>query len=337
MFFIKIMLKLDKKDKIIIYELDRNARQPLSRIAKKVNLTREAVLYRLNSLKNSGIIRKFLTVIDMAKLGYTHHKVYVKLHNITETQEKELINYLVNSPFISWVSNCDGKYSLIFAPKARSMVELNKIMKEINNKYWQFFMEQDVATIITAYHFYRDYLIGKQGAAERKIVWGGPAEETKLDSINIGILNELAEDSRVSAVAIANKLRISSDAVINRIKNLEKSGIIEHYMIWPDNLKMNQQYFKVLVTLHNTTEEKEKMIVSYCQQNPNIVYIVNSLGPWQLELDIEVKDIAEFRKLIREFLNKFSDIVSDYSALNVYEEYKFRFFDRKIFNYDENK
>lgn len=99
-------------------------------------------------------------------------------------------------------------------------------------------------------------------------------------------------------------------------------------MVWPDNLKMNQQYFKVLVALHNINEEKEKTIVSYCQQNPNIVYIVNALGHWQLELDIGVKDIIEFRKLMRDFLNKFADMVSDYSALNIYEEYKYRFFDK---------
>lgn len=323
-------IKLDAKDRKILYELDKNARQPLSNIAKKVNLTREAVLYRLNKLKKSGLIRKFLTVIDMAKLGYTHHKVYVKLHNITEAEEKKMVNDLTSNPFITWVSSCDGKYSLIFVPKAKSIVELNKIMKEINNKYWQFFMEQDVATIVEAHHFYRDYLIEKQGATERKIVWGGSPEETKLDNINIEILDELAKDSRISAVEIANRLKISPDAVIKRIKNLEKAGIIEHYMVWPDNLKMNQQYFKVLVALHNINEEKEKMIVSYCQQNPNIVYIVNSLGPWQLELDIEVKDIIEFRKLMRDFLNKFADIVSDYSALNIYEEHKYRFFDKAI-------
>ena len=65
-------------------------------------------------------------------------------------------------------------------------------------------------------------------------------------------------------------------------------------------------------------------------QNPNIVYIVNALGNWQLELDIEVKDIQEFRNLMRNFMSNFSDIVSDYTALNIYEEYKYRFFEKKL-------
>lgn len=319
------MYKLDLKDRKILYELDTNARQPLSKIAKKVHLTREAVLYRLNKLKAQGIIRKFLTVINMTKLGYTHHKVFVKLHNITETKEKELINDLVKNPLISWIASCDGAYSLIFAPKAKNIVELNKILTNINNKYWKYFMEKDVATIVEAHHFYRDYLIEKQGTTERKIVWGGQQQTIKIDEINKKILDELAIDSRISAVDIANKLKISADAVIKRIKNLEKAEIIEHYMVWTDNLKLGQQFFKVLITLHNINEEKQKEITSYCQQNPNIIYIVNALGPWQLELDVEVKNITEFRKLIRDFLNRFANIISDYSVLNIYEEYKFRF------------
>jgi len=322
-------MKLDKKDKKILYGLDRNARQPLTKIAKKVQLSRESILYRLRKYHKQSIIRDCLTVIDMAKLGFTHHKVYLKLHNITEEQEKELVQDLINNPFISWVSSCDGKYSLVFAVKATSLVELNKIMKKINNEYWRFIMEQDTATIIQGTHFYRDYLIGKKGTTERTIVWGGEPEKTELDKTNTAILDALAADSRINAVEIANKLKISSDAVIQRIRKLEKAGIIQHYMIWPDVNKLQGLFYKVLVTLHNIDEEKEKKLRSYCLQNPNIVYIVNALGPWQFEMDIEVKDIQEFRNLIRDFLNNFPDIVSDYTALNIYEEYKFRFFERE--------
>ena len=75
---------LDKKDKRILYELDKNARQPLSEIAKKVQLKRESILYRLKKYLQEGLIRDYLTVIDMSKLGFTHYKIYLRLHNINE-------------------------------------------------------------------------------------------------------------------------------------------------------------------------------------------------------------------------------------------------------------
>ncbi|MBI2005567.1 MAG: Lrp/AsnC family transcriptional regulator [Candidatus Aenigmarchaeota archaeon] len=325
------MAKLDQKDRRILYELDKNARQPLSRIAKKVQLSRESVLYRLRKYLKEGVIRNYLTVVDMAKLGFTHHKVFVKLHNITEEQEKRFIQFLIENPHVSWISSCDGKYSLIFALKARSMVELNTVMKEIKNKFWQFIMEQDTTTIINANHFYRDYLIKEQGTTERKIEWGGKPEEVKLDETNVAILDALSRNTRMNAVEIANELNISADAVIQRIKKLEQSRIITHYMLWPDVNKLKGMFYKVLISLHNLNAEREKKLLSYCLQNPNIVYVVNALGPWQFEMDIEIENIQEFRNLIRDFLNHFSDIISDYSVLNIYEEYKFRFFEKVLF------
>ncbi len=107
-------LKLDKKDKLILYELDRNSRQPLTNIAKKVMLSRESILYRLKKYLKQGIIQNYLTVINMAKLGFTHHKIFAKLHNITEKQEKEFINYLKRNPFVTWVGSCDGKRRIIW-------------------------------------------------------------------------------------------------------------------------------------------------------------------------------------------------------------------------------
>lgn len=321
------MIKLDKKDRQILYELDRNSRQPLTKIAKKVRLSRESILYRLKKYLKEGIIINYLPVIDVAKFGYTHHKICVKLHRITEAQENSFIRDLARNPHISWVSSCDGKYSLLYAVRAKSLVELDSIMKAINNKYWKFIKEQDTATIIKGRHFYRDYLIEKRGTTERTIVWGGALKEAKLDSINKTILGEFSNNLRISAVEIAEKLRVSPDMVISRIKQLEHSGILMHYMIWPDVAKLKGMYYKVLVSLYNLNPKREQQLTYFCLENPNIVYIVDALGPWQFEMDIEVEDTQEFRSIMREFLNNFSDIVSDYTALNIYEEYKFRFFE----------
>ena len=322
---------MDKKDKLILYELDKNSRQSLSNISKKVKLSRESVLYRLRKYLKDGLIRDYLAVIDMSKLGFTHYKIYLKLHNITETQEKEIIESLCNNPFISWVASCDGEYSLIFAIKARSILELNEHMKRIRNSYWQFIKEQDISIIVRGQYFYRDYLVEKKGATERVIDWGGAPENIKLDIKHELILEEISKFSRISAVEIAKKLKISPDSVIRRIKQLEEWKIIQHYLIWPNVNKLIGNYYKVLISLNNLNQEKENKLIEYCQQNPYVVYSVSTFGRWQYEIDVEVKDIRHFRELIRDFLNKFSDIVSDYTALNIFEEYKYRFFEREIF------
>lgn len=330
-------MKLDLKDKKILYELDRNARQPLSLIAKKVGLSRESVLYRQRKYIDNGIIRNYLSVINLAKLGFTHHKIYLKLHNISEQQEKEMISILVKNPFISWVASCDGGFSMIYAPKAKDILELNSIITDINNKFGRFIKSQDTATIIKAHHFYRDYLIGNKPTTERKIIWGGDTTESELDEINISILDAISENPRVSAVEIANKLKVSADSILQRIKKLEKSHILEHYMLWLRVEMAGRIYYKLLVTLHNFDENIEKKLIEYCLNNINIIYVVKCLGPWQFEMDIEVANIQEFRDLIRNFTNTFSEVVSEYTTLSIYDEYKYRFFEKEIMNPKFNK
>ena len=47
------IVKLDIKDKKILYELYTNARQSNNSIAKKIGLSREAIDYRIKNLENS--------------------------------------------------------------------------------------------------------------------------------------------------------------------------------------------------------------------------------------------------------------------------------------------
>jgi Lrp/AsnC family leucine-responsive transcriptional regulator len=58
------MIKLDLKDRKILYELDLDARQPLTRIGKKVGLSKDVVSYRMKKLQDEGIIKNYYTVID---------------------------------------------------------------------------------------------------------------------------------------------------------------------------------------------------------------------------------------------------------------------------------
>ena len=106
------MNRLDVKDKRIIYELDVNSRQPNSEIARKVGLSKQVVGFRIKRLVDLQIISSFYTIIDISKLGFTVHKIFLKLQNIDKEKELELIKYLKNNPDVVWVASCDGEFDL---------------------------------------------------------------------------------------------------------------------------------------------------------------------------------------------------------------------------------
>ncbi len=129
--FIVNNMKLDKKDLKLIYELDRNARIPYSQLAKKVGLSQESVRYRVNKLIKEEVIKKFFTVIDISKIGFTFYKILLKLHNVDETKVSNMINWLSQKKEIVWLTTLDGNYDIGCVIKSRNIFEFNKTLEEI--------------------------------------------------------------------------------------------------------------------------------------------------------------------------------------------------------------
>lgn len=85
-------MQVDVKDKKILFHLDLNCRQSNSQIGKKVGLKRDAVAYRIKRMEEQGIIKKYWTVIDAFKLGYTVFRIYFKFQDIPQDVKTEIIN-----------------------------------------------------------------------------------------------------------------------------------------------------------------------------------------------------------------------------------------------------
>jgi len=103
-------VSLDSKDKKILEVLQKNARLPVSKIAKQVKMPADSVKYRIKRLEKLGVIRFYHTVLNFALLrnpmsSYT----FFSLFAMEENKEKEFVNYLVSEPKIFWISKTSGK------------------------------------------------------------------------------------------------------------------------------------------------------------------------------------------------------------------------------------
>ncbi|GAB1476190.1 Lrp/AsnC family transcriptional regulator [Bacillota bacterium] len=61
-----------------------------------------------------------------------------------------------------------------------------------------------------------------------------------MDNIDIRILSQLKENSRISASEIGDKVSMSVSAVIERIKKMENSGVIKQYTLILDSKQINK-------------------------------------------------------------------------------------------------
>jgi len=317
---------LDAKDRKILYELDINSRQASSKIAKKVGLSKQVVNFRIKRLIKEKLISFFYTVIDISKLGFAVHKIFLRLQNIDSEKEKALVNFLVKHPNVVWVASCDGKFDLAFGTWAKDILFLDKTLTELDKKFGGYIAERQIATILRGDYFIRDYIIGKEKPSSyRESSFGAIPAPTKIDEKDWKILFLLGKNSRTTAVEIAKMAKLSGDAIAGRIKRLEKSGVIRHYNIVPNESKFPYLHYKVLIGFRNISEEREKILREYCRTNSNIVYIVKSLGQWEFEIDLEVESAEHFREIMMDLKKTFSDILKDYSALHIYQIHKYNF------------
>jgi Lrp/AsnC family leucine-responsive transcriptional regulator len=315
---------LDIKDKKILYELDLNSRVSLTQLSKKVQLSQPACFYRLNNLIKNGIIKFFLTNIDYGFFGYFPYRFFCRFQNLTEEKEKKLIEFLKNHDYVPFLASCTGKFDLMFCIMAKDISNLKKSLNEIKNKFGEHFSEQQIATIISGEFYSKEYLLGKN---KRQVFtrkqFGEQPKKIKLDEKDIIILREISNNSRISAIELSEKVNLSLDAVRYRMKNLEKSHIINGYTIYFNNKNMGQLRYKIMIQLREGTEEKENKLLSFAQSIPEVVYSVKTFGAWDLELDIETNSAERFNHILREIKNRNSDMIKEYNVVQLIEVYKY--------------
>src|SRR3989338_4309993 len=127
--------QLDVKDRKILEQLDLNARQSNSQIAKKVRLSKDVVNYRIKQLEKNGIIKGYYSVLDIAKLGYVTYKLMLTFQNTTSEIEKEIIDYFIKSPHVGWLVSCDGYYNLMVIAWVKSSIVFNNFFTDFLTKY----------------------------------------------------------------------------------------------------------------------------------------------------------------------------------------------------------
>jgi len=320
---LKMLEKLDLKDRRLLAELDANSRASLSELAKKIRLSREAVNYRIKRLQKRGIIKGFVTQIDYTKLGYEIYVVYFKFDIVNEKKEKEVVEYLRKLPNINWVASLGGRFDFMIEFPARNIQDFRKRYAEIISKYPGVFVEQEVVINTFQQRLNRGYLYPIKQKIEKK----GDIEKEKIQ-INKGdkeIIEILKKNSRTPLIEIAKKTTLPASTVAKRIKNLKKKGVIRDFALHVDPRKYGYQNFKFCIRMAEFSEKIDSMIRTYVEENLNTVYYINGVGRWDYEINFDVENHEKYRREIRQLRNLLGKHMAYQETLEIFTAYKFTY------------
>jgi len=305
------MESLDRLDRRILFELDRDSRQSYSALARKTRQGRDKIAYRVERLIEQKIIKTFVTSVNVYKLGLTIYKVYLRVEN-DRKKIPELIHYLRSHPRTYWICMSDGSWDVMLAFLARSPQEFYQIQQDMLVRFNESILDFRVFTLIDVRMYRKNYFIGK--GSEYFSVGGEPGTY-RLDPIDYELLKILSEDARCRISELAYQTNTTPSIVQYRIEKLEALEIIIGYRIDIDLSKLNMLAFKTLLFLNNYSEELLNEFQDYCDNTPHIAYVVRQIGETSIELELAVNSYEQYYQSIENLRARFSNLIRNFQTI----------------------
>lgn len=320
------IVKLDLKDRKILYQLDLNPRQSNSEIGKKVGLSKDVVNYRIKQLENKGVIRWYGLVPNTYKLGILKIKIYLTLQNETKEKRKEIVDYFCSHPKTEWVAEMSGRWDLTVGYLVNDIYEFNEALFDFLKKYSDFVNEKALTVSLGVYHFKKDWLLFKKREKHLDVYQSGKKEDIKLDKIDNELLKILTNSSRLPLIRLAGILKQKPQTIKYRLNQLYKKGLITASKFYINLAVIGRLFYKSHVYLQNTTESRIKALIAFCESKPEITYIIRNIGPWELEIEFEIDSFNHFYDIMEEMKQTFSDVVKKYDYIIVTKDHQWDYY-----------
>ena len=142
----------------------------------------------------------------------------------------------------------------------------------------------------------------------------------KLDFIDFSLLNYLQQDSKQTNKELSSRLNLSVTAVYERIKKLERNGVIKKYVALLEKKHLN---FGFMVFCHVKLSEHTESSISNFEAKISIIDEVlecyHVSGEFDYLLKVMVKDMDAFRYFMINKLTSLKNIGSTQSSFTINE------------------
>lgn len=141
----------------------------------------------------------------------------------------------------------------------------------------------------------------------------------KLDKTNKKILQLLQENSAITNTELSNKIGLAPTSTLERVRKLEKNGIIKKYVALVDEKKVGigiVVFVQVVMAEHNT--ESLQKFVSKIEKLPEVLECYRLAGEKDYLLKVVTEDIQSYDIFSKEKLGKIPGIarMSSYFVLS---------------------
>jgi DNA-binding Lrp family transcriptional regulator len=309
---------LDKTNRKLLYELEKNSKLPAITLAKRIKVSKEVVSYRINRLQKEGILRSCTAIVDIAKLGYLTFRIYIKWQNIDLEEKKAFYEQIGKKKNVWTTTELHGKwdFAIFLGIKRDEYIDkFHTIWDEIQSSYKNKIAETKIAIYAPIYNFNKRFFVDEKEVLAKEVLTrvSGEGKVIDHDELDEKIVLAFSPDVRQSLQNVAEQIGTSIETVRRRIKELEDKKVIVGYKIDLDLGKLNYQGYRVDFALNKMDRYNE--LFEYLKQHKYFYQINKSIGGADFETEIVVKDLPHLLLILEEIMTKFKGIVKNYEYM----------------------
>jgi len=309
---------IDEKDRKILAELDKNARQTDSEIAKKVGTSKQVVNFRIKNLIEKGIITNFYTITDVGKLGLNCYYLFLQLENINKEQERKILEKINSLEYVGWLISGMGRWDAVILINTKEVSDFEKYLNQIINICGNHLHEYIFTTMISAEHLNYKFLSNENYSIKQTLI----SKKLELNKKDKKILDIISQNARISIVELAEKTKLPLHVANYHLKNMIKNTTIEGFKPKLNINNLGYQWHLLLIQFKQGSEKRKSEFINFCKSHKKIYYITSTIGNYNIMLDIHVSSVEEFKEVLLDIKDKFSDLIRLYESMIVFEEYK---------------
>ena len=317
-------IKLDKRDYKILTTLAKNARIPLTKIAKMVNLSRDSVNYRIKRMQEKGFLLMFTPIINTNIFGYDSYHIFLLLEESRKDKRGQLLKNLKEDPHVKEIMEYSDRWDLEVVLISKTIHDLDKLKERLFNKYSDIILEKSTLETIKVYtsnffpirHFDETFTMGKK----REL------GDVKHDSIDIKILRMLSQDCRRSTYNIGREIGLNADTIGTRIKRMLKDGIIEKFTIIVNLNMLGFHWYTFAMQNSALDERSDRKLRTFSSNSRNIIRASKMLGSFDVLFYLLSDSTTGFHRTIKQLKSEFSDVIKSYETWIAYKEHYFESF-----------
>ena len=266
----------------------------ISRNSRALGLTRQTYQNKLDGLRDQQIITNF--TININPSIHPNNLKYVMLEVKTNPKEPELVRQLLKIPQLRMLDGIIGDFSLfalfIFNSPEEYYQILNTIDKIMSKSYFKKYQ------IIDTIKVFKTNGISLKNSGLR----------FELDNIDFNILNILRDGQGLKPISTYEinkifeeqlKIEISQSTIHNRIKKLEREGIILNYTVnfMPKKIGYKGKY---LLRIKPKDPSKYNELAIKLDMNKNITDLFRIGEQYGLFAIVRVEKIEDYATFIKD-------------------------------------